>query len=208
MTNGPSSNSPLGVLRHPLFLLVIGSVIGSFLIPWIGEKINRKKTLQEARLRKAIEIVENNTKTVSQLNAMVTRLSSFHDNNIKIKPSPEKVRELQQKLVADLDDRWSEFDKTAWWWPEDLNTEATILGTIPVTGKDVLRQHISAYKTNILESSNAMKQLKSPCISADYSYSDSKVNQIRDQVNKKLSDLFDQRNKLVNDLVNDFVEPQ
>jgi len=208
MTNGPGSNSPLGVLRHPLFLLVIGSVIGSFLIPWIGEKINRKKTLQEARLRKAIEIVENNTKTVSQLNAMVTRLSSFHDNNVKMKPSPEKVRELQQKLIADLDDRWSEFDKTAWWWPEDLNTEATILGTTPVTGKDVLRQHISAYKTNILETSNAMKALKGPCISADYNYTDGKVNLIRDQVNKKLGELFDQRNKLVNDLVNDFVEPQ
>src|SRR4051794_35821415 len=88
---------------------------------------------------------------------MITRLSSFHDNNIKLKPSPAKTRELQQKLVADLDDRWSEFDKAAWWWPEDLSTQAAILGTIPVTGKDVLRQHITAYKQNILDTSNAMR---------------------------------------------------
>lgn len=53
----------LNVLRHPLLLLVIGSVIGSFLIPWISQKTDRNRVLREARLKKAVEIVNNNTET-------------------------------------------------------------------------------------------------------------------------------------------------
>jgi hypothetical protein len=204
---GEKSKGLRGVLGHPLFLLIVGSVIGSLLIPWIGNQINRKKVLQEARLRKAVEIVESNTKTVSQLNGMVTKLSSFHDNNIKLKPTPAKLGELQMKLVEDMDSRWSDFDKTAWWWPEDLNTEAMILGTIPASGAGTLRKDIDAYKKNILDTSNAMKELWSPCISADYDYKDDRINKVRDEMRKKLVDLFNARNQLVTNLVNDFKEP-
>jgi hypothetical protein len=136
------------ILGHPLFLLVIGSIIGSLLIPWIGDKISRNKVVQDARLRKAIEIVDNNTKTVSQLNSMVTRLTSFHENNVRRSPAPDKLRELQEKLVEDMDSRWAEFEKTGWWWYQDLNDEAVILGMIPAGGSATLRQHVNAYHDN------------------------------------------------------------
>src|SRR6266536_1395231 len=101
---------------HPLVVVIVSAVIGSLLIPPISDAINRKKVVREARLRKAIEIVDNNTKTITQLNSMVTRLSSFHDNNIRRQPTPAKLKELQEKLVEDMDNRWSEFDKMGWWW--------------------------------------------------------------------------------------------
>ncbi|HKO95777.1 MAG TPA: hypothetical protein VJU86_02215 [Pyrinomonadaceae bacterium] len=41
----------LSFLSHPLFLLVVGSVIGSFLIPRISEQTGKKRVLQDARLR-------------------------------------------------------------------------------------------------------------------------------------------------------------
>jgi hypothetical protein len=195
------------ILGHPLFLLVIGSIIGSLLIPWIGDKISRNKVVQDARLRKAIEIVDNNTKTVSQLNSMVTRLTSFHENNVRRSPAPDKLRELQEKLVEDMDSRWAEFEKTGWWWYQDLNDEAVILGMIPAEGSATLRQHVNAYHDNILATSNAMKLLWNPCTAADYDYKNGKIEKVRDEMNQKLANLFNERIQLVNNLVNDFTRP-
>lgn len=197
----------LTVLSHPLFLLMVGSIVGSFLVPRISEKINRQKVQHEARLKKAVEIVDNNTRTVTQLNSMVTRLSSFHDSNIRRQPSPEKLKQLQEKLVEDMDARWLEFDKTGWWWYQDLNDEAVILGIIPAVGTSTLRQHVNAYHANILATSNAMKMMWRPCTAADYDYKDARFVKIREEMNQKLNDLFNERIQLVNNLVSDFTEP-
>ena len=197
----------LVILSHPLFLLIVGSIVGSLLIPPVSEKINRQKVLHEARLRKAVEIVDNNTRTITQLNSMVTRLSSFHDTNIRRQPSPEKLKQLQEKLVEDMDNRWLEFEKTGWWWYQDLNDEAVILGIIPAAGTSTLRQHVNAYHANILATSNAMKLMWRPCTAADYDYKDARIIKIREEMNQKLNDLFNERIQLVNNLVADFTEP-
>ena len=76
------------VLKHPLFLMVVGSVIGSFLIPWISQKTDRNRVLREARLKKSVEIVTNNTETISQLSVLVTRLGIFHKDNIRFEAEP------------------------------------------------------------------------------------------------------------------------
>lgn len=199
--------SSLVVLSHPLFLLVVGSIVGSLLIPPVSEKINRQKVLHEARLRKAVEIVDNNTRTITQLNSMITRLSSFHDTNIRRQPSPEKLKQLQEKLVEDMDNRWLEFEKTGWWWYQDLNDEAVILGIIPAAGTSALRQHVNAYHANILATSNAMKLMWRPCTAADYDYKDARITKSREEMNQKLNDLFNERIQLVNNLVSDFTEP-
>jgi hypothetical protein len=180
----------------------IGSIIGR-----VDEKINRQKVQHEARLKKAVEIVDNNTRTVTQLNSMVTRLNSFHDSNIRRQPSPEKLKQLQEKLVEDMDARWLEFDKTGWWWYQDLNDEAVILGIVPASGTSTLRQHVNAYHANILATSNAMKMMWRPCTAADYDYKDARFVQIREEMNKNLNDLFNERIQLVNNLVSDFTAP-
>src|SRR5262245_13403099 len=95
------SKGIFSVLKHPLFLLVVGSVIGSFLIPWISQKNDKSRVLREARLKKAVDIVNNNTMTLSQLNSLVTRLGIFHKDNIRLKPTPAKLTELQDKLADD-----------------------------------------------------------------------------------------------------------
>src|SRR5437660_10988526 len=128
------------VLSHPLFLLAVGSVIGSLLIPRISEQTSKKKVLQEARLRKAVEIVDTNNKSISQLNSLLTRVKMFDDNNTKLKPSNSKLKELQEKLVEDVDNRWLDWEKTGWWWYRTLNDEAVILELVPATGSDRLRK--------------------------------------------------------------------
>jgi len=199
--------SMLDFFRHPLVLLIVGSVIGSFLIPRISEQTHKKKVLQDARLRKAVEIIDNNTRTVSQLNAMVTKLATFHDENIRLKPSPAKLTERQDKLAESIASRYEEFEKTGWWWYRDLNDEAVILELVPATGSARLSKDVDAYAQNILQTVNALGDLRHACLAGDYNYKDERVTKIKNDVNKKLNDLFSERNNLVNHLVNDFREP-
>jgi hypothetical protein len=206
MARPPTRNSVLGFLSHPLFLLVVGSVIGSFLIPRISEQTGKKRVLQDARLRKAVEIVDNNTRTSSELNSIVTRLATFHDENVRLKPSPAKLSDRQDKLAEEVSRRYEEFEKTGWWWYRDLIDEAVILELVPATGSDKLREHVNAYGANILQTVNTINELRHSCLAADYDYKDGRVTKIKEDVNTKLSNLFNARNDLVNHLVGDFRE--
>lgn len=198
-------------LRHPLFLLIIGSVIGSLLIPYFGERATKKKVLQEARLRKAVDIIDTNTRTVSQLNSLATRVAMFHENNIRLQPSPAELKVSREKLIEDMDARYLEFEKIGWWWYRDLNDEAVILHIVPPSGSDQLREHINSYGNNMLETTNALKLLWHPCISADYDYKGKRgeeISAIKKNMDARLQELFNQRNAIVNQLVTDFTATQ
>jgi hypothetical protein len=193
--------------RHPLLLLVVGSVIGSILIPYFSEAATKKKVLQEARLRKAVDIVDTNTRTVSQLNSLATRVAMFHERNQRLKPTPAQLRALQDKLIEDMDARYLEFEKLGWWWYRDLNDEAVILNIVPANGSDALRAHINSYGQNMLDTTNALKTMWHPCTSADYDYKGKKgeeISEIKKQMDTKLQDLFNARNGIVYQLVSDF----
>ena len=199
----------LSVLKHPLFLLIVGSVIGSFLIPWISQKNDKSRVLREARLKKAVEIVNNNTMTLSQLNSLVTRLGIFHKDNIRLKPTPAKLTELQDKLADDMNSRYGEFEKNGWWWYRSLTEEAVILEIVPPGGSDRLRNDINAYADNITQTVAAFGDFWHICLSKEYDFEENgKVTQIQTKMNERLSQLATERVALVNKLVQDFSTEQ
>jgi hypothetical protein len=205
-TRPPFFTSALDFLKHPLLLLMVGSIVGSILIPHISERTSRTKALQDARLRKAVEIIDNNTRTISQLNALRTRLGMFHNDNVRSKPTPAKLKEWQDKLGADMNDRYLEFEKTGWWWYRDLNDEAVILEIVPPTGSDKLRNDVNAYHTNILDTVKALNEMWHPYVDADYDYKDSHMTEVQESVSKEWDKLTNARTEAVNNLVADFTQ--
>jgi|KBSSwiStaDraftv2_1062776.scaffolds.fasta_scaffold493006_2 hypothetical protein len=195
----------VGVLRHPLFLLIVGSIIGSFLIPWISQRSDKSRVLREARLKKAVEIVGNNTRSLAQLNSLVTRLGIFHKDNIRLKPSPAKLSALQEKLAEDMDKQYAEFEKTGWWWYRSLNDEAVILEIVPRTGSDKLRHDIDNYAENMTQTVASFGDLWHKCLSKEYDFQENgPVTQIQTKMNERLKQLATERIALVNNLVQDF----
>jgi len=199
----------LSALRHPLFLLIVGSIIGSFLIPWISQKTDKSRVLREARLKKSVEIVNNNTQTLSQLNSLVTRLGIFHKDNIRLKPSPAKLGELQDKLADDMNAHYAEFEKNGWWWYRSLNDEAVILEIVPPGGSDKLGTDINAYADNVTQTVAAFGDFWHKCLSKEYDFEENgATTQIQNKMNERLQQLATARVGLVNTLVHDFsVEP-
>jgi len=195
----------VGVLRHPLFLLIVGSIIGSFLIPWISQRSDKSRVLREARLKKAVEIVGNNTRSLAQLNSLVTRLGIFHKDNIRLKPSPAKLSALQEKLAEDMDKQYAEFEKTGWWWYRSLNDEAVILEIVPRTGSDKLRHDIDNYAENMTQTVASFGDFWHKCLSKEYDFQENgPVTQIQNKMNERLKQLATERIALVNNLVQDF----
>jgi hypothetical protein len=203
------SRGILGVLKHPLFLLVVGSVIGSFLIPWISQKNDKSRVLREARLKKEVEIVANNVRTVSQLNSLVTRLGIFHKDNVRLKPSPAKLEALQDKLADDMNRDYAEFEKNGWWWYRSLSDEAMILQIVPPSGSEKLKNDIDAYGANITQTVAAFNDFWHKCLSKEYDFEENgKTSEIQKQMNQRLSQLANERVSLVNNLVQDFAVEQ
>ena len=196
------------VLKHPLFLMVVGSVIGSFLIPWISQKTDRSRVLREARLKKKVEIISKNTETISQLNVLVTRLGTFHKDNIRLKPSPPRLAELQDKLREDMNKLYTDFEKTGWWWYRSLNDEAVILEIVPQSGSDKLRLDVNLYGENIKETVKAFNDFWHKCLSKEYDFEEKgNVSQIQAKMYERLNQLENERVVLVNNLVQDFTIP-
>ena len=102
----PSSKSTLTqvteVLRHPFVLFLFGVVTTSLLVPYLNSKINRNQLLQEARLKKAIEIGNHNTEFNSKFNALRTMLESFHNQNVRLRLEPAEFRQAQLKFRDDF----------------------------------------------------------------------------------------------------------
>jgi heme exporter protein D len=90
----------LEILRHPFVLLIIGATMTSLIVPYLNSKINRNQLLQEARLKKAVEIREHNTEFSSKLNALKTMLETFHNMNVRRLTCGALPKQSRKSLVC------------------------------------------------------------------------------------------------------------
>ena len=164
--------------------------------------------LREARLKKKVEIVNKNIETMSQLNVLVTRLGTFHKDNIRLKPSPARLDELQDKLRDDMNKLYSDFEKVGWWWYGSLNDEAVILEIVAAGGLEKLRKDVDAYRENIRQTVAAVNPFWHKCLSKEYDFEENgNVTQIQKDMDKRLNELASERVILVSNLVQDFDTP-
>lgn len=202
------SRDRFSVLRHPLFLMVVASVIGSFMIPWISHKTDRNRALGEARLKKKVEIINKNTETISKLNVLVTWVGTFHKDNIRLKPSPPRFAELQDKLREDMNMLYADFERAGWWWYRNLNDEAVILEIVPQSGSDKLKHDVNLYGENIEGTVKALNEFRHKCLSKEYDFEENgKVTKIQKEMSERLNQLANERVILVSNLVQDFDTP-
>ena len=71
--------------RHPLLLLVIGSIVSVYLIPKIIAKADEDRAVHEARVKLAYEFSERNTEFNSKNNAIATLIWEFH-SQVRLDP--------------------------------------------------------------------------------------------------------------------------
>ena len=195
------------VLRHPFVLFLIGVVTTSLLVPYLNSKINGNQLLQEARLKKAIEIGNHNTQFNSKFNALKTMLESFHNQNVRLRLEPAEFRQAQLKFRDDFTRRYLDLDEVAWWWHPDLEREASVMSLIPTDELQALDVDSKEYGNNVNKSFTILRPLWQELTSRDYNpnevKSTDKINKIVTET-QALSPLFDERRILIERITKHF----
>ena len=201
----------LEILKHPLALLVIGATITSLLVPYLNAKVNRNEILQEARLKKAIEIGEHNTEFNSKFNTLKTILESFHRRSVRLQLKPSEFREAQSKFLDEFSRRYLDLDEKAWWWYPALQREASVLRLTSRSELQTLDTELKEYGDNLNKSFDILRPLWQALTSSDYNPNDKEYTDKVDKIIKDVNDektglpaLFQARNILIERIAGHF----
>ncbi|HKF57007.1 MAG TPA: hypothetical protein VKJ45_16230 [Blastocatellia bacterium] len=155
-------------LKHPVFLLMLGSALTYLVVPVVTSEVNRRQALRELRLKKASEIGANHTEFNSKFNVLRAVLETFHDNQVDAKPTREEFKAAQKELVKEFNARRFELAEKEWWWYRDLQRETTINKLVPPEMMDEFNRYIDQYKKNVSDSHDAIKELWTVLKSPEY----------------------------------------
>ncbi len=154
--------------QHPLLVLLIGSVLSSLLIPSISSRSSEAQLLQETRLKKALEVGVHNREFDSKLNALITLMKTFHNQNIRMKPNPAELRESQNAFRKEYTDRYLALDEMAWWWYGDIQREARLLRLTSDDDYKLLDETIKEYGNSTAASVGAVAPIWRFLSSSEY----------------------------------------
>jgi hypothetical protein len=185
------------MLRHPLTILLIGTALSSWLIPYFSARLDHEKLIREARLRKATEIIEDNKETERNLNRLLTTLEMFHKDNSGSAARASNYKKEQRELRRIMAERYLEFDRQGWWWYSQIYDEAKILEIVSPHELERLGQISQQYSENIGSSVGAVDGLWSLFLRETYVPSEPKNLELMKQTRSKLESLNRERSKLV-----------
>jgi hypothetical protein len=193
--------SYLALLKHPLVLLLIGSVLSYLLVPWIGEKLSHKHVLQEGRVNQARDVLKQVLVDDEQLNRIETAYGMF-DNGAASDPKGYKA--AQAELRRTSRELYLEFDGHAWWWRHDLPMLSELLG-LPTESKKTIENLNLAYEANLKESCLQLALLGRQFLGDDYVPRNPKNAEVLNAVKDRMTDLGKERSYITSRLVSLFM---
>jgi hypothetical protein len=203
--SGAADHSERGtLLRHPLTItiatLLIGSVLTSFIVPWL----TYSRTLKEKRLEKALELLAYNAEVNQRLNTLVTTLEIFHKDNSGVAARFVNYKEEQRTLRRVMMERYLEFDSVAWWRLGRVSAEADILRlTSPEEAKRIA-ELTEAYGSNLKKSTETLNQLWDRFLREEYRPDDKANDAAMAETRRRLRTLRDSRDKFISDIAREF----
>lgn len=111
--------------KHPLVLLLIGTLLGSLIIPYLKDRETRNRELTNLRVEKAFAAFNANKDVNADLNGMMTGFENLLKARINTL-EPERDHDLQRQIYG----HHTAFNRDAWWWFPQLITEVQLFGLL------------------------------------------------------------------------------
>lgn len=140
----------VGAAIRPYLVPAIAGLLAYFLIPLALSRYNDVKSIQEARLARAVKFGDRNAEFVSRIHSEGTLLRMFADRNERMNLSGNALKEARRDLVENYRKQYLEIDATEWWWPREFAREVRALNLLAPEEMTQLEAYIRAYS----ESSN------------------------------------------------------
>ena len=185
-----------GFWRHPLTILIIGTALSAILIPSFSSRLDHQRLIDEARLKKATEILADNAETERNLNRLFTTLGIFQKDSSGPAARFVGLEKAQKELRTLMVERYLEFDRQAWWWPAQMHVEAKILEIASQEELNRLEQISKQYNDNLLASTAAIDKLWDAFLRDKYNPKDPKNEELLKKTQEALTQLNQERSKL------------
>jgi len=199
--NGDDKRWYVSLWKHPLMLLLIGSVLSYVLIPWISDKAAHKRLLQEQRVNRACDVLKQGLVDDEQLNSIQTAFEIFSK---QADSDPKSYKAAQEQLKSDFNKLYFDFDRHAWWWDHDLPVQARLLELPNGSDTSIQKLH-DAYKSNLLASVQQVDVLRAQFFAKDYNPRDPRNSETLSKTRSKLNDLATARGGLTSQLADMFM---
>lgn len=186
-------------LRHPLTLSLIGTLLGSLLIPWIVGRSSKQAALADTRVKQAIQVMATSNGVDATINKIKTAFEGFEKDALSIEQQDEFLqrREDLRKRVYDL---YSEFDSTGWWWARNIYDQARILHLISPARLDKLNEYIGQYNNNLVETAHTIDIPWQAYLGTDAITHGPGAKEIMPSLGKRLGDLQQQRGEIAGNM--------
>ena len=196
MRSGPPTKQKIDqFLRHPLTLSIIGTLLGSLLIPWIVGRSSKEAALADTRVKQAIQVMATSNGVDATINKIKTAFEGFEKDALSIEEQDEFLRR-REDLRRRVYDLYSDFDSTAWWWPRNIYDQARILHLISPARLDKLNDYIGQYNNNLVETAHTIDIPWQAYLGTDAIRHGPGAKEVMPSLDKRLRNLQQQRGEI------------
>lgn len=186
-------------LRHPLTLSLIGTLLGSLLIPWIVGRSSKQAALADTRVKEAIQVMATSNGVDATINKIKTAFESFEKDALSVEQQDEFLRRREdlRKRVYDL---YSDFDSTGWWWARNIYDQAHILHLIPSARLNKMNEYMGQYNNNLVETAHTIDIPWQAYLGTDTITHGPGTKELMPSLDKRLRDLQHQRDEIAGNM--------
>lgn len=186
-------------LRHPLTLSLIGTLLGSLLIPWIVGRSSKQAALADTRVKQAIQVMATSNGVDTTINKIKTAFESFEKDALSVEQQDEFVRRREdlRKRVYEL---YSDFDSSGWWWARNIYDQAHILHLIPPARLDKMNEYMGQYNNNLVETAHTIDIPWQAYLGTDTITHGPGAKEIMPSLDKRLRNLQQQRDEIAGNM--------
>jgi hypothetical protein len=182
--------------KHPIMVLLLGTLVGSIVIPRLNERATREAQLRELRTNLAQEAVTKSAEIDSSLNALVTTFGTYVKDSLHRGKSGDRA-ELRRQVYT----LYREFERDAWWWHWRVLAKAKVLR---LATPEQLRRIDTAcwrYQENLKRVASEVDRLWYPLITAK-----KQSAPLFDEIKKRFDDLALDRQQVIQELISPLTE--
>jgi len=145
------------ILGHPLVLLVVGTALGSVIIPGLTTRAASSKLRQETQQQTALEVLQNGFDVDRDFNAVRTHIEAFIERQ---RQAHDALASAKADVQAKFDDLYQEFNKLAWWWTSQEYNKAQVLGLLSAGQLRDFESLKECYRMNLVVSTGEVSAVR------------------------------------------------
>jgi len=181
-----------GCSTNPLLLLLIGSTIGSYVIPRILTEATELQAKNVEKRKIAEKLLTQESLVNQRFNTVLVSLEIFHQF-----ASPRSFK-AEQKVVRDLSRKlYMEFNEDVWWQHQTVLEGAYVWQLVGEQDREYIQKRLTTYNGYWNVALAALDRLWKACLSDMYKPGDPMVTQLAESARRAFDNSRRERDSVI-----------